>query len=167
MASDIIGNAIVAIAAIIIVTVLIIAIIPDVYNAAFGIQSTAADAGDRVTTSVLVTNHCLAAPGIVELDLLNNGKGSLSESTIDLSVVYLGNASMPSNRLPLGGSGAGQYWNYTNIGRNVTGDTDGHWDPGETLVVSLVSPGYSFAPGEYEMKMILYNNALCQYRFRV
>jgi len=167
MATDIISNAIVAIAAIIIVTVLISGLIPNIYTAAFGIQSTAAEAGDRVSTSVLVTNYYLAAPGIVELDMLNNGKGSLGESTINMSVVYLGNESMPSNRLTLGDSGAGQYWNYNNIGRDIAGDTDGNWDPGETLVVSLVSPGYSFAPGEYEIKMILYNNALCQYRFRV
>lgn len=167
MATDIIGQAIVAIAAIIIVTVLVSGLIPDIYSAAFNIKSTADDASDRVSTSALVTNYYLAAPGIVELDVLNNGKGSLSEPTVNLSVVYLGNGSLPSSLLPLGDRGTGQYWNYTNIGRDGSGDTDGHWDPGETLVISIVSPDYSFTPGEYRMKMILYNNALCQYGFRV
>lgn len=167
MASDTIGIAIIGIASLIILVTLINGLFPDIYTAARSIASTADSASDRISTSALVTNHYIAGPGLIELDILNNGKGILAESTINMSVLNLGNESMPSNMLSLGDSGAGQYWNYTNIGRDSGGDTDGNWDPGETLVVSVVSPDYGFAPGEYQLKMIMYNNALCQYRFSV
>ena len=35
------------------------------------------------------------------------------------------------------------------------------------LEVSVVSPGYEFEPGEYTLKMLLYNGAAVQYRFTI
>jgi hypothetical protein len=94
--------------------------------------------------------------------VLNNGQASLASSSINMTATYLYNHSMPGHLLARGASPDAQYWEFS-----VTGDGDDQWEPGEVLEVLVVSPAYSFAPGDYELKMLLYNGAVVQYSYAI
>jgi archaellum component FlaG (FlaF/FlaG flagellin family) len=162
MATDMISTAIIGIATLIIVSTLVAALFPQVFEMAGSVKSITGTANDRLGTSATIVNYDLPAPDRLQFDVLNNGQSGIGTSAINMSVVYLNNQSMPGNLLVRGASTSAQYWDYV-----VTGDGDDQWGPGEMLEVRVVSPGYSFGPGDYKLKMLLYNGAVVQYRFTI
>jgi archaellum component FlaG (FlaF/FlaG flagellin family) len=162
MATDMISTAIIGIATIIIVATLVATLLPQVFEMAGTVKSTAGTANDRMGTSVLVVNHDLQTPGRLQFDVLNNGRSEIGTSAIDMSAVYLDNQTLPGNLLARGVDASAQYWEYV-----VTGDGNGEWDPGEMLELTVVSPAYSFTPGDYKLKLLLYNGASEQYGFTI
>jgi archaellum component FlaG (FlaF/FlaG flagellin family) len=162
MATDIITTAILGIATLIIVAMLVAVLFPQVFEIAGSIKSTTGDANDRLSVSATVVNYDLPAPGQLQFDVLNNGQSSLAPAAINMTVAYLSNHTMPGNILSRGAGTTAQYWDYA-----VTGNGDDQWDPGEVLVVRVVSPTYSFTPGDYTFKMLLYNSAVVQYGFTI
>lgn len=162
MATDMISSAIVGIAGLIIVATLVATLFPQVFEAAGSITGTSGRALDRARTVGTVVNHDLPAPGALQFDVLNGGETSLSPATINMTVAYLDNETMPGHVVAPGATPAGQYWTYA-----ISGGTDANWDPGEVLEVRVVSPSYGFAPGSYRLKLLLYNGAVVQYRFTI
>jgi archaellum component FlaG (FlaF/FlaG flagellin family) len=162
MATDMISTAIIGIATLIIVATLVAALFPQVFQMAGSIKTTAGTADDRLSVRATVVNYDLPAPGQLQFDVLNNGKASLGMPTINMTVVYLNNHSMPANILAAGTSSSAQYWDYA-----LTGNGDGQWGPGEVLEVRVVSPAYNLEPGDYTFKMLLYNGAVVQYGFTI
>jgi archaellum component FlaG (FlaF/FlaG flagellin family) len=162
MATDMISSAIIGIAALIIVSTLVASLMPQIFQMAGSITSISGTADDRVRTGATIVNYDVPAPGRLQFDVLNNGKASMAPSRINMTVAYLYNQSMPAHLLVQGISSSAQYWEYA-----VTGNGDSQWEPGEVLEVSVISPGYDFAPGEYTLKMLLYNGAVVQYRFTI
>jgi archaellum component FlaG (FlaF/FlaG flagellin family) len=162
MATDVITTAIIGIATLIIVSTLVATLFPQVFEIAGSVRSIAGIANDRVGTSATIVNYDVPAPDQLQFDVLNNGKSSLGTSAINLSAVYLDNQTMPGNLLARDASTSAQYWDYV-----VTGDGDDQWEPGEMLEVGVVSPVYSFGPGDYQLKMLLYNGAVVQYGFTI
>jgi archaellum component FlaG (FlaF/FlaG flagellin family) len=162
MATDMISTAIIGIATLIIVSTLVATLFPQVFEMAGLVRSTTGTVNDRIGTSVTVVNYDLPAPGQLQFDVLNNGQSSLATSVITMSAVYLDNHTMPGNLLARGVNTSVQYWDFV-----VTGDGDDQWEPGEMLEVHVVSPTYSFAPGDYKLKLLLYNGAVAQYGFTI
>jgi archaellum component FlaG (FlaF/FlaG flagellin family) len=162
MATDMISTAIIGIATLIIVSALVATLFPQAFDLAGSIKSTTGEASDRLSVSATVVNYDLPAPGRLQFDVLNNGEASLGPSVINMTIAYLSNRSMPGNILSRDASPTAQYWDYA-----ITGNGDGQWDPGEVLEVRVMSPAYSFAPGEYTFKMLLYNMAVVQYGFTI
>lgn len=162
MATDMISTAIIGIATLIIVATLVATLLPQVFEMSGLVKSTTGSANDRIGTSVLVVNHDLPAPGRLQFDVLNNGQSEIGTPAIDMSAVYLDNQTLPGNLLVRGVDASAQYWEYV-----VTGDGDGEWDPGEMLELTVVSPAYSFVPGDYKLKLLLYNGAGEQYGFTI
>jgi archaellum component FlaG (FlaF/FlaG flagellin family) len=162
MATDMISTAIIGIATLIIVTTLVATLFPQVFDLAGSIQSTTGRANDRLHTSATVVSHDRPAPGRLQFDVLNNGQSTLESSTINMTVAYLNNHSMPGNLLSRDASSTAQYWDYA-----VTGNGDDQWAPGEVLEVRVVSPACGFEPGDYKLKMLLYNGAVVQYGFTI
>jgi archaellum component FlaG (FlaF/FlaG flagellin family) len=162
MATDMISTAIIGIATLIIVSTLIAALFPQVFEMAGSVRSITGTANDRAGTSATVVNYDVPAADQLQFDVLNNGQSGIVASAINMSAVYLDNQSLPGNLLARGASTSSQYWDYV-----VTGDGDGEWEPGEMLEVVVVSPGYSIVPGDYQLKMLLYNGAAVQYGFTI
>jgi archaellum component FlaG (FlaF/FlaG flagellin family) len=162
MATDMISTAIIGIATLIIVSTLVATLFPQVFEMAGSVKSISGDANDRIGTSATVVNYDLPAPGRLQFDVLNNGQSGIGTSAINMSAVYLDNQSLPGNLLVRGASASAQYWNYV-----VSGDGDDEWEPGEMLEVQVVSPAYGFGPGDYKLKMLLYNGAAVQYGFTI
>ena len=161
MATDTIGSAIIMIGALIVVSALIASLFPNVLSMAGSIRSSANDAGDRLATSATVINHDIGQK-TVRFDVLNNGKNSLPTSAINMTVAYLYNVATPGDRLTFGPDSDRPWWSYA-----ISGDADGTWGPGDTLVVTVTSPNHDFTPGDYQFRMLLYNGARVEYRFNV
>jgi len=157
-----ISSAIIMIAALIITATLVATLFPQAFELAGSITSTSGGANDRIRTSATVVNYDIPTPGRLQFDVLNNGKMSLAPPAINMTVAYINNHTSPAGVLKQGVSPAEQYWDYT-----IAGDPDDKWDPGEVLEVSVVSPAYSFTPGDYRLKMLLYNGAVVQYSFTI
>jgi archaellum component FlaG (FlaF/FlaG flagellin family) len=149
------------IGALIVVSVLVASLFPGVFDAAGSVRSTTGSAEDRVATSATVINYELG-PDTVRIDVLNNGKNSLPASTINLTVAYLGNVTAPVGLLMSGQDPDSPWWSYA-----ISDVADENWDPGDTLVITVVSPRYDFAPGDYRFRLLLYNGASVEYRFNI
>jgi len=162
MSTDVITTAIIGIAALIILSTLIAALLPQIFEAARSITSVGGDANDRIRTSAIVVNHDLPGAGLLKFDVLNNGKNGIGPSQINMTATYLNNDTAPDNLLPREASESSPYWYYT-----ITGDADGSWDPNDVLDVYVVSPASGFASGEYQFRMLLNNGAVVQYRFTI
>jgi hypothetical protein len=161
MATDMITSAILMIGTLIIVSVLIASLFPGVFDAAGSIESSSDSAKDRVSTSATIINYDLG-PDTIRFDVLNNGKNSLPESLINLTVAYLGNATAPGGRLAFGEDPDQPWWSYA-----ISGAADQSWDQRDTLVVTVTSPQYDFVPGDYKFRMLLYNGATVESRFNI
>jgi archaellum component FlaG (FlaF/FlaG flagellin family) len=157
-----ISTAIIGIATLIIVSTLIAALFPQVFEMAGSVKSITGTANDRLGTSATIVNYDLPAPDRLQFDVLNNGQSDIGTSAINMSGVYLDNQSLPGNLLARGVSTSVQYWDYV-----VDGDGDDQWEPGEMLFIGVVSPAYSFEPGDYKLKLLLYNGAVVQYGFTI
>lgn len=157
-----ISNAIIMIAAIIIVTMLIGALFPQIFGIAGSVTKSSGDANDRLGTSATVVNYDLQAPGMLEFDVLNNGRVSLSPYAINLTAVYLDNDTSSANLLAQGAAQPAECWDYT-----IAGDAGNAWAPGAVLQVRAYSPACPFAPGDYVLKMMLYDGATVQYSFTI
>jgi archaellum component FlaG (FlaF/FlaG flagellin family) len=160
--TDMISTAIIGIATLIIVATLIATLFPQVFEMAGLVRSTTGTVNDRVGTSVEVVNYDLQGPGRLQFDVLNNGHSDIGGSAIAMTAIYLDNQTRPGNLLVRGVDASAQYWDYV-----LTGDGDDQWEPGEMLEVNVVSPGYSFTPGDYKLKLLLYNGAVGQYGFTI
>ncbi len=145
----------------IIVSVLISSLFPGVFDAARSIGTSSDSAKDRVTTSATVINYDLG-PDTIRFDVLNNGKTSLPESLINMTVAYLGNATAPAGLLAFGDDPDQPWWSYA-----ISGAADQSWDPRDTIVITVTSPQYDFTPGDYRFRMLLYNGAAVEYRFNI
>ena len=112
MATDMISSAIIGIAALIIVSTLIAALFPQVFQMAGFVSSVSGTANERLRTSATVVNYDIPASGRLQFDVLNNGEATLAPSAINLTVAYLYNHSMPAHMLAQGVSPTDQYWVY-------------------------------------------------------
>lgn len=161
MATDMITSAILMIGTLIIVSVLISSLLPEIIGVAGSIGSSTDSAEDRLATSATVINYD-AGPDTVRIDVLNNGKNSLPVSAINLTVAYLGNATAPDGRLVFGEDPDMPWWSYA-----ISGATDRTWNPGDTLVIMVTSPRHDLVPGDYRFRMLLYNGATVECRFNI
>jgi archaellum component FlaG (FlaF/FlaG flagellin family) len=162
MATDMISTAIIGIATLIIVFTLVATLFPQVFEIAGSISSTTHFASERIDTSAIVINYDIPATNQLQFDVLNNGKSGIGSSLINKTVAYLYNHSMPGYLLTQEVNPSAQYWEYT-----VTGNGDDEWAPGEVLELRVISPAYSFEPGDYKFKLLLYNGAVVQYGFTI
>jgi len=162
MATDVITTAIIAVAALIILSALLAALFPQIFEVAGSITSVFGTANDRVKTSAVVVNYDQPAAGLLKFDVMNNGHSSMGAAQINQTVAYLNNDTAPMNNLQFGASEGSQYWSYT-----ITGPADGSWDPDDVLEISVANPDGGFASGEYQFRMLLNNGAVVQYRFTI
>lgn len=154
MAQDVITTAILIIAAIISVVLLVNAIYPALFTSTSSISSVSGLASDRVKSDVRVVMANSPNSTALQVWIKNSGSVRVPASKINYTDVYFGQKGSMTRASP--NPSTGLWWAYS----VDDADGNGHWDPGETLAVTIFDPsGTKFTAGDHEIKLVLYNAA--------
>jgi hypothetical protein len=148
MTETAITTAMITIACVVSASIMISAIFPALHRASSSVVSSSALLGERIETSIDIiaeTNDTSQAYIWVK----NIGASSITQ--IDSSDIFFGKTN-DFQRIPYSATlSLTPSWNYA----IENDDSDGKWDGGETVNITIVTSGIT--TGDYYVKMILYN----------
>jgi flagellar protein FlaG len=162
MAQEVMSSALLMIATIIAAVALINAVFPSIYSMAGSISTTTGTVNDRMKSDIKFIYETTDQGHNLTVWLKNTGKTQLVPSSFNNTDIFFGETSSAMTRAVLNASTAPS-WTFA----IENDDSNGRWDPGETLRIDILSD-QTFTPGnDYKIRAVLYNGVFCEDYFTV
>lgn len=159
MAESVITASIITIACVICAGMLVSAVYPAMHRATSSVISTSEKLGERIGTSIDIIAEANQS-SYVYVWVKNTGASEIPQ--VEKSDVFFGKIN-EFQRIPFNSTlSVTPSWNYS----IENDDSDQRWDVGETLKITINS-STSITPGNYYVKIVLYNGISDEDKFSI
>lgn len=160
MAQEVMSSALLMIATVIATVALINAVYPSIYGMTGSITSVTQTVNDRMKSDIKFVYESSSDDNNLVVWVKNTGKTQIAMSNLNRTDVFFGKNGKVMNRAGYNTIGFPKW-----TGSIENDNNNGIWDPTETMKITITTDDHYFSPGDYRVRIVLYNGVYCEEYF--